>query len=544
MSATPLAVSSALLLALLGLAAPAVAQTQLIDSNGLAGDNFGGSHDPTTGFGLAMDGDVLVGGCPDDESPLAGQGSAAVFRWDGSSWVEEAELVASDGGTGETFGNAVAVSGDVIVVGAPDDNIGFGFDVGSAYVYRWDGAAWNEEQKLQLIPGATSDNFGSDVAIDGDRIVVGTPLDDSVMHMDSGSASVFEYDGSSWGQTKLLTVLDESGLDGLGSSVDIDGDVIVVGMWMDDESPVVDGGSARVWRHDGSDWVYEQALLPSSASTFELYGRQVAVSGDVIAVGGHFADPGGSPGQGVVAMFRWDGATWNEEALLSPSNGATGDLFGGGLDLEGDLLVGGAPFGDIGGGDWGYATLFRYDGIGWAEEQDLFAADGANGDAFGNSIAISGGRIAVGAPKDDILLGPVFGDRGSVWVYDDAGPWTDEGCALAGVSGDPLLEGSGPLSDGSSNQVELSNAAPSAVCGLFLALSSTPTAFKGGTLKPVPFLIEPVILTTSPAGGVLLPFVMPPAIPAGTELWVQYAVQDAAAVHNVALSNAVKGVTP
>jgi hypothetical protein len=123
--------------------------------------------------------------------------------------------------------------------------------------------------------------------------------------------------------------------------------------------------------------------------------------------------------------------------------------------------------------------------------------------------------------------------------------WSDQGCALAGLSGAPLLEGTGVLSDGSSNSAELSNAAPSATAGLFLALGPvTPAAFKGGTLKPIPFLIDPVILNTSSAGEIPIPFVMPSGIPPGTELWIQWAIQDAAAVKGVALSNAILGVTP
>jgi hypothetical protein len=122
-------------------------------------------------------------------------------------------------------------------------------------------------------------------------------------------------------------------------------------------------------------------------------------------------------------------------------------------------------------------------------------------------------------------------------------PWSDEGCALAGIFGDPRLFGNGPLSDGSNNSVDLFSAAPSATAGLFLALSSASIPFKGGTLKPFPFF-NPVILSTSPAGTIPLPFVMPPAIPADTELWVQWAIQDAAAIHGVSLSNALLGVTP
>jgi hypothetical protein len=125
----------------------------------------------------------------------------------------------------------------------------------------------------------------------------------------------------------------------------------------------------------------------------------------------------------------------------------------------------------------------------------------------------------------------------------DDSAFTDEGCALAGATGEPWLTGNGDLSAGSTNAVDLSSAAPSATAGLFLALASTPVPFKGGTLKPVPFF-DPVIVSTSAAGQVPLPFVMPAGVPSGTELWVQWAIQDAAAAKGVALSNAVRGVTP
>ena len=121
--------------------------------------------------------------------------------------------------------------------------------------------------------------------------------------------------------------------------------------------------------------------------------------------------------------------------------------------------------------------------------------------------------------------------------------WSDQGSALAGVAGTPLATGTGTLASGSANQVDLSGAAPLATAGLFVALSSTPVPFKGGTLKPFPFL-PPVFLTTSPSGTIGIPFAMPPGVPAGTELWVQWGIQDGAAASGVALSNAIMGLTP
>lgn len=134
-------------------------------------------------------------------------------------------------------------------------------------------------------------------------------------------------------------------------------------------------------------------------------------------------------------------------------------------------------------------------------------------------------------------------DFSSMEIAVEGGPWTDEGCALAGASGEPVLAGSGSLAGGSANAFELTGAAPSAPSALFVGLASNPTPFKGGTLKPVPILTS-LSLPTNPLGAVTLPFVMPGGVPAGVELHVQWAIQDAGAVLGVALSNAIKGVTP
>jgi hypothetical protein len=121
--------------------------------------------------------------------------------------------------------------------------------------------------------------------------------------------------------------------------------------------------------------------------------------------------------------------------------------------------------------------------------------------------------------------------------------WTDERHALAGVAGDPELVGEGTLEVGSANSVDLSNAAPSAPAGLFVGTSAAFAPFKGGTLVPA-FIVPPIVVVTGAGGELPIGFVMPAGVPAGTELWLQWAIQDAAAMKGVALSNAIKGLVP
>jgi hypothetical protein len=144
---------------------------------------------------------------------------------------------------------------------------------------------------------------------------------------------------------------------------------------------------------------------------------------------------------------------------------------------------------------------------------------------------------------DDGPFNPLGIDFVSMTIETLVPTWTDEGRALAGIAGDPVFTGSGSLAAGSANSLALASAAPGALAGLVVGLSSANLPFKGGTLVPAP-TVGPVFVTTGGAGSIVLPFVMPPGLPTGTELWMQWAIPDAAAVKGVALSNALLGTTP
>lgn len=143
----------------------------------------------------------------------------------------------------------------------------------------------------------------------------------------------------------------------------------------------------------------------------------------------------------------------------------------------------------------------------------------------------------------DLVFQPMLMGFDTITISAVGGGWTLDGPALAGVAGPPKLSAQGDLSPGSQNQLRLRDAAPSAPAMLLIALASTPAPFKGGTLVPFPFL-PPVALNTEPEGGITLLFHMPLGVPSGTDLWTQWAIQDGAAIAGVALSNALRGLTP
>src|SRR5262249_47654789 len=145
------------------------------------------------GSSVAISGDVVVVGAWNDDDTGAASGSAYVFRFDGSHWIEEAKLRASDAAPGEEFGNAVSVSGPVAVIGAKFDAT-FGTSSGAAYVFRFDGTRWLEEAKLTAGDGAADDVFGWSVSVDGGVAVIGAELKDTPPKSGTGAVYVFQFD--------------------------------------------------------------------------------------------------------------------------------------------------------------------------------------------------------------------------------------------------------------------------------------------------------------------------------------------------------------
>jgi hypothetical protein len=258
--------------------------------------------------------------------------------------------------------------------------------------------------------------------------------------------------------------------------------------------------------------------------------------GPRLFLGGTFTVASGVTAHGIA---RWNGTTWSPIGNLSfgvQDLQAFDDGLGPSLFAAGSFdLVNGAPAGRIA----------RYNGAGWATlgaglSDEVIHAMVPFDDGIEGERLVVGGNFSV---VPDLL--PTGASRLAWWNGQPGGftTWTDLGFALAGVAGDPLLQATGALSCGSTVDLDLSNAAPSALSALFVSFASTPTPFAGGTLVPVPWL-GPYYFTTSGLGTLPLSFVMPTALPPGSELFLQWVITDTAAVAGKALSNALLGEVP
>ncbi|MHC4588834.1 MAG: hypothetical protein ACYTAQ_05725 [Planctomycetota bacterium] len=237
-------------------------------SDGQQGDQFGWS--------VAIDDDVAI-------IATYGPGSAYVFRFDAdaSAWVEEARLTASDGAP---LRESVGISGDVAVAGT---RTGWS----AAFVYRYapgepaaSGSPWVEEARLEPWDMDYLDYFGNAVAVNGDRVIVGAGGD--IPTFDPGAAYVYRYDPSvsAWVRDTKLLASDVSMSGHFGHAVAIDGTGAVVGE-IYDETDGTDAGSAYVFRREPGGWFEQARLVPSDAEDDDHFGRSVALSGEIAIVG-------------------------------------------------------------------------------------------------------------------------------------------------------------------------------------------------------------------------------------------------------------------
>ena len=325
-----------------------VAKLTPIDSK--AEDEFGHS--------VSISGDYAIIGAYGDDDAGNESGAAYVFKRDGETWTEEAKLKASNAAEGDRFSRSLSISGDYIVIGAKH---GYGAvtNSGTAYIFKRDGTTWTEEAKLVASDGAEGDLFGSGVSISGDYAVIGA-YGDAIAAPLSGSAYIFRREGTTWIEEAKLFASDGAQGDLFGCAAAISGDYAVIGAyWADDGGSK--SGAAYVFKRQGTTWNEEAKLTASDAAPLDRFGRLVAISGDYAVIGARYGD-GAAVDSGSAYLFKRNGTAWTEEAELFASDGAAEDVFGHGVAISSDHIVIGAFWDDEDGSRSGSAYVFGISG--------------------------------------------------------------------------------------------------------------------------------------------------------------------------------------
>ena len=310
-----------------------------------------------------------------------------------------ARLLANDCEATELFPlsgepTSVAIDGDVIVTGAGFAN-GISNFTGAAFVYRYQTGVWQYEAKLQAFDGIFDDRYGWSIAVSGNVVVVGS-RDDEHEGFDVGSAYVYRFVDSQWIFEAKLIPPDGEFLDRYGKSVAIENDVLVVGSYLDDDGDNR-SGSAYVYRFDGSNWQMDTKLVASDPAEGAEFGHSVAIEDNVIVVGARDFFNGSA---GAAYVFRFDGVQWLQEAKLEASDGQDLDFFGDDVDISGNSIIVGAMGNDEAADRAGAAYIYSFNGKAWGGEQKVFAANASYNELFGRSVAIDGDLAICGSSAD------------------------------------------------------------------------------------------------------------------------------------------------
>lgn len=307
-----------------------------------------------------------------------GGGAAYVFRFNGTRWVEDSVLQPSDG-PGHSFGEAVAIDGDVIVVTDPADD-DRGVASGSAYVFRFNSRRWQEEAKLLPRQGSGA-RFGESVGLSGPVIIVGASSGNE------DTAYLFRYDGEHWSEERRFVEPFDS--------VSASGDRVLVA-----------GGvrTGRVYRYNGAGWDLEAELRPGGGGG--SFGHACQLRENVAIIGSYSESDGhGGNDAGAAYVFRFRDGSWAEEQRLAASDADGGDYFGWSVTIDGDYALAGALNDENGGS----AYLFKFDGNAWAEFRKLQPAGPLLPWGFGTAVSAHDGLLLVGAPNDS--------EGGSTYVF-------------------------------------------------------------------------------------------------------------------------------
>ena len=362
---------------------------KLIAADTRANDEFGTD--------VAIEGDMIVIGA-------AGRGAAFVFR-DDAGWSQQYTVSQYD----ERFGTSVDIDNGTFAVGAPGPD--FTVTPGHVYYYEPAGLAWVLAQTLEAQGSEPRDRFGTSVALVGDQLVASSLLAPIDGRIADGIVAAYTRQLGAWLETEQLHVEDGAPSHNFGEQIAIDGDVLVVASPYESNQGIRIHGAVYVHARTEAGWQIQQVLTDSCGGK-AFGGSALVVSGDVIAAAGRCGDLGA----GAVSVFRFNGEEWALEQLLLPDDPSANpsDSFGRALALDGNTLVVGSSFAYTGGVPTGAAYIFEYAGGTWSQVRRLVADDGLDGDYFGTAAAIDGSSIVIAARDKRIGFN---NGQGAVYIF-------------------------------------------------------------------------------------------------------------------------------
>ncbi len=355
------------------------------------------------GTSVAVAGRTAVVGTP----ASGGTGPGAVYLFDVETGSPLTRLIADDAAGSDWFGYSAAIEGRLAVVGSMKDTHSGRDRAGSAYVF--DVVTGQQISKLTAPDAWSYDDFGVSVDISGHTAIVGATSDDD-RGLQSGSAYIFDV--TTGLQTAKLTADDGSSWDLFGQAVAIEGGIAAVGAWLDGDDDGRAFGSAYLF--DVSTGTQLAKLTASDAGANDLFGISVDISGDVLIVGARGSDDSGNNAGSAYLFDIRDPLNPIEMAKVTASDAGAGDLFGTSVAIDGNTALVGALHHRFDGPTVGGAYLFDVTDLAEPQEIARFkATDAEEHDWFGGAVAIAGEAALIGAGGGDDM-GP---NSGSAYLF-------------------------------------------------------------------------------------------------------------------------------
>jgi hypothetical protein len=276
----------------------------IVANDGAALDHFGSD--------VSLDGDsMIIGASEDTIGANTFQGSAYVFVKSGATWMQQQKIVGADSGDSDDFGNSVSISGNTVVIGARNNNGTAGVNQGAAYVFLRTGTTWTLQKKLlPLVPGGF-EQFGFDVSLSGDTVIVGK--------RSSSPVYVFLRSGTTWTEQARIFPADNPGNTDFGFSVSLDGERAAIGSVSTIGSKNKQG-AVYVFDRSGTTWTQTEKLLATDGLANDFLGYSVGVSGKSVIGGALLDDEGANSAQGAAYVFQQPEFQLNLTISLNPIN--------------------------------------------------------------------------------------------------------------------------------------------------------------------------------------------------------------------------------
>lgn len=398
---------------------------------------------------------------------------------------QQAYLKASNTNLGDLFSSSVAIDGNTIAIGAPNESSAASgingnqqdnslISSGAVYIFVRTGTTWSQQAYIKASNPDFNDQFGHSVGLSGDTLVVGARNESSEATgingnqtdnsaMNAGAVYVFVRSGTTWSQQAYLKASNAEGFDQFGWIVALDGNTLAVGANLESsnatgvngnqaDNNAVRSGAAYVFVRSGTSWSQQAYIKASNTEAHDNFAVALGLSGDRLVVGAVNEDSAATgingdqsnndaASAGAAYVFARSGTTWSQQAYLKASNTEANDFFGESVTIDGSTVAVGAWWEDSSAtginGDQnnnnttlsGAAYVYSFDGVGWSQQAYIKASNTDTENYFGRALVLQGDRLIVSAYADDSAATGIDGDQqnadaggsGAAFVFERTG---------------------------------------------------------------------------------------------------------------------------